>query len=292
MAKFEHYKLSGFLFVVPQLLFALVFYIGPALSSLSQSFFYADAFGLQKHFARLMNYYDLFHDPYFYRAFLVTVIFAFFITILTMSLGLLLAVLVNQCSKAQGLYKALFFWPYAVAPAIAAILWRFLCQPHIGWLANGLTALGLDFNYFIHPNQARFVVIMAASWQQLSYNFLFYFTGLQAIPKSLIEAAILDGASPFRRFWQIVFPLLSPTSFFLLTINLIYAFFDTFGVIDVLTHGGPDSATTNLMYKLYKDAFVDMDLGRSAALSVLLMGFVIVLSVIQFSYLEKKVHYA
>lgn len=292
MAKFEQYKVLGFLFVLPQLLFTLVFYIGPAFASLSQSFFFADAFGLHKEFAFLMNYLDLARDPYFYKAFFVTLIIAFFVTLSTMSLGLLLATLVNHCSKSQGLYKALFFWPYAVAPAVAAILWRFLCQPNIGWLSNGLSALGLEFNYLIHPNQARLVVILAASWQQLSYNFLFYFAALQAVPRSLMEAAILDGAGPWRRFWQIVFPLLSPTSFFLLSMNLIYAFFDTFGVIDVLTHGGPDSATTNLMYKVYKDAFVDMDLGRSAALSVLLMGFVIILSLIQFFYLEKRVHYA
>jgi sn-glycerol 3-phosphate transport system permease protein len=292
MAKFERHKLLGFFFVAPQLVLTLVFFIWPAVSAFIQSFFFADAFGLFKQFAGFKNYFDLLRDPYFFDALWVTLVIAFFVTLATQGLGLLLAVLVNACSRSQGVYKSLFFWPYAVAPAIAAILWRFLCQPSIGWLSTSLEAMGFNFNYLIHPKQALLVIIVAASWQQLSYNFLFYFAALKALPKSLLEAATLDGASHWRRFWQIIFPLLSPTSFFLLIMNLIYSFFDTFGIIDVLTHGGPGSATTNLMYKVYKDGFVNMDLGSSASISVLLMLLVISLSLIQFFYLEKKIHYA
>lgn len=292
MAKFERHKLLGFCFVAPQLILTLVFFIWPAFSAFIQSFFFADAFGLFKQFSGFTNYFDLLHDPYFFDALWVTLLIAFFVTLATQGLGLLLSVLVNACSKSQGFYKSLFFWPYAVAPAIAAILWRFLCQPNVGWISNSLEALGFEFNYLIHPHQALLVIIVAASWQQLSYNFLFYFAAVQAIPKPLIEAAILDGASPWRRFWQIIFPLLSPTSFFLLVMNLIYAFFDTFGIIDVLTHGGPANATTNLIYEVYKDGFINMDIGSSTSLSVLLMILVVMLSLFQFFYLEKKVHYA
>lgn len=292
MAKYTQYRKLAFFLIAPQLMITFVFFIWPACSAVVQSFFFGDAFGIHQQFSGITNYLDLLHDPGFLDAVMVTGLIAFFVTLLTMGLGLLLAVLVNNRSKSQRIYKSLLLWPYAVAPAVAAILWRFLCQPTIGWVANGLNALGIDFNYLIHPRQAILVIIVTASWQQLSYNFLFYFAALQAVPKSLTEAAIIDGASASRRFWQIVFPLLSPTTFFLLVMNLIYAFFDTFGIIDVLTHGGPDGKTTTLIYKVYKDGFVGMDPGSSAAQSVLLMVFVVGLTLIQFLYLEKKVHYA
>lgn len=230
-------------------------------------------------------------DPGYLQAVYVTFLIAFFVTLLTMGLGLFLAVLVHARQKSQGVYKALFLWPYAVAPAIAAILWRFLCQPAIGWLTHALQHFGIAFNYLTNAKQALLVVILAASWQQLSYNFLFFFAALKAIPSSLIDAAIIDGASGWRRFWQIIFPLLSPTSFFLLIMNLIYAFFDTFGIIDVMTNGGPNNSTTTLVYKVYKDGFVGLDPGSSSAQSVMLMFMVIVLTLVQFRYLEKKVHY-
>ena len=292
MAQYTQYKKLAFFFIAPQLIVTFVFFIWPACSALIQSVFFGDAFGIHEQFAGFANYLDLLHDPGFLKALIVTLIIAFSVTLLTMSMGLLLAVLVQPRGKSQWLYKSLLLWPYAVAPAVAAILWRFLCQPTIGWASNGLHSLGIDFNYLIHPHQALTVIILTASWQQLSYNFLFFFAALKAVPKSLIEAAIIDGASSWRRFWQIVFPLLSPTTFFLMVMNLIYSFFDTFGIVDVLTHGGPENSTTTLIYKVYKDGFVGMDPGSSAAQSALLMVMVIGLTLIQFLYLEKKVHYA
>lgn len=291
MLKYLHNKKLALLFIIPQLTVTLVFFIWPACSAVLQSLFFSDAFGLHKQFARFVNFSDLFHDPGYGKAVMVTFLLAFFITLLTMTLGLLLATLVNGRRKSQAFYKTLLLWPYAVAPAVAAMLWRFLCQPTIGWLANVSRAGGYDFNYLIHGKQAVAVVILTASWQQLSYNFLFFFAALQAIPSSLIDAAIMDGASAWRRFWQIVFPLLSPTTFFLLIMNLIYSFFDTFGIIDVLTSGGPDNGTTTLIYKVYKDGFVGMDPGSSSAQSVLLMVMVAALTLLQFRYIEKKVHY-
>jgi sn-glycerol 3-phosphate transport system permease protein len=292
MSKYTHYKKLAFLFIVPQLLITFVFFIWPACSALIQSLYFGDAFGLHSQFAGFTNFCDLFHDPAFISAVSVTFIIAFFVTLLTLGLGLLLAVLVQGRQKSQAVYKTLLLWPYAVAPAVAAILWRFLCQPSIGWVAKGLSFLGIDFNYLIHPHQAVAVIILTASWQQLSYNFLFFFAALKAIPPSLVEAAIIDGASSWQRFWQIIFPLISPTTFFLLIMNLIYAFFDTFGIIDVLTNGGPANKTTTLIYKVYKDGFIGMDPGSSAAQSVMLMVMVIGLTLFQFRYLEKKVHYA
>lgn len=291
MAKYIQHKKLALVFIFPQLLVTLLFFIWPACSALIQSFFFSDAFGLHRQFAGLTNFFDLLVDPNYVQAVCVTLLIAFCITFLTMGLGLLLAVLVQGCHKSQQTYKTLLLWPYAVAPAVAAILWRFLCQPTIGWLAHGLGSLGINFNYLIHAKQALFVVILTASWQQFSYNFLFFFAALKAIPKTLVEAAIIDGASAWRRFWQIIFPLLSPTTFFLLVMNLIYAFFDTFGIIDVMTNGGPGNSTTTLIYKVYKDGFVGMDPGSSSAQSVMLMLMVVVLTLIQFRYLEKKVHY-
>jgi sn-glycerol 3-phosphate transport system permease protein len=291
MTNYIQHKKLALLFILPQLIVTLLFFIFPACSALYQSVFFSDSFGLQHRFAGLTNFSDLLVDPNFARALTVTLIMTFFIILITMSLGLFLAVLVQGRHRSQKIYKSLLFWPYAVAPAVAAILWRFLCQPTIGWLTYGLQKLGVQFNYLIDVKQALLVVILTASWQQLSYNFLFFFAAVRAIPPSLIEAAILDGASAWRRFWQIIFPLISPTTFFLLVMNLIYVFFDTFGIIQVLTNGGPGNGTTTLIYKVYKDGFVAMDPGSSSAQSVMLMLIVIALSLIQFNYLEKKVHY-
>ncbi len=291
MSKFNHQSFYAWLFIVPQLLVTVMFFIWPACNAVVQSFFYTDAFGLHQHFAGITNFTDLFHDPGYAKAVLVTFIIAVSITALTMGFGLLLANLVNNRTKSQGIYKSLLIWPYAIAPAVAAILWRFLCHPTLGWLTHCLHSIGIHFDYVNNANQALLVVILTASWQQFSYNFLFYFAALKAIPSTLIDAAIIDGASPFRRFWQIIVPLLSPTTFFLLIMNLIYGFFDTFGIIQVMTHGGPGNSTTNLIYKVYQDGFEGMDLGSSSAQSVLLMGIVIFVSLMQFKYLEKKVHY-
>ncbi|RUR10667.1 ABC transporter permease subunit [Legionella sp. km772] len=291
MTKFNHQNAYAWLFIIPQLLVTLVFFIWPAWSALSQSFFYTDAFGLHQHFAGFTNFSDLLNDPAYAKAVYVTFIIAVSVTLLTMSLGLTIASLVNSRTKSQGMYKTFLIWPYAIAPAVAGILWRFLCHPTLGWLTHGLNYLGIQFDYVNNANQALLVVILTASWQQFSYNFLFYFAALRAVPRSLIDAAIIDGAGPWQRFWHIVFPLLSPTTFFLLLMNLIYGFFDTFGIIQVLTHGGPGNSTTNLIYKVYQDGFEGMDLGSSSAQSVMLMILVGIISLIQFKYLEKKVHY-
>lgn len=276
---------------MPQLVVTLLFFIWPACSAIIQSLYYSDAFGLQHRFAGLNNFTDLFHSPDYALAVLITFIIGISITFLTMSFGLALAVLVKGRRKGQQVYKSLLLWPYAVAPAVAAILWRFLCHPTLGWMTNFLQSMGIDFNYLTHANQALLVVILTASWQQFSYNFLFFFAALNMIPNVLIEAAILDNASAWRRFWQIIFPLLSPTTFFLLVMNLIYSFFDTFGIIQVLTNGGPGYSTTTLIYKVYKDGFIGMDPGSSSAQSVMLMIIVISLTLLQFRFLEKKVHY-
>lgn len=291
MAKFNHHSLYAWLFIIPQLLITVVFFIWPAWSALKQSFFYTDSFGLHQHFAGLSNFADLFLDPAYGKALWVTFVIAISITFFTMSSGLLMAYLVSHRKRSQGLYKSLLIWPYAVAPAVAAILWRFLCHPTLGWLTQILHFFGIHFDYVNNAQQAILVVILTASWQQFSYNFLFYFAALKAVPQSLIDAAIIDGATPWKRFWQIIIPLLSPTTFFLLIINLIYGFFETFGIIQVMTHGGPGNSTTNLIYKVYEDGFVGMDIGSSSAQSVLLMVIVGVVTVLQFKYLEKRVHY-
>lgn len=292
MSKFNHQRLCAWLFIVPQLIVTFIFFIWPACNALLHSFFYTDAFGLHKQFAGFTNFVDLFRDPSYSKAVGVTFIIAFSITFITMSLGLILAILVNNRGRTQGIYKSLLIWPYAVAPAVAAILWRFLCHPTLGWLTHILNALGLHFDYVNNVNHALLVVICTASWQQFSYNFLFYFAALKAIPLTLLDAAIIDGASGWNRFWHIIFPLLSPTTFFLLIMNLMYGFFDTFGIIQVMTHGGPGTSTTNLIYKVYQDGFEGMDLGSSSAQSVILMIIVVLVSLVQFKYLEKKVHYA
>ena len=289
-SNFQNKKLA-LCFLAPQLLLILIFFIWPSVNALLQSVYFSDAFGVNHHFSGLHNYLDLLKDPVFFQAMGVTLLMGLLVTVLTMTSGLFLAYLVVSRQKSQLWYKSLLIWPYAVAPAVAAILWRFLCQPTIGWFTYLLHQVGIDFNYLTHPGQAFMVVVVVASWQQFSYNFLFYFVALQAIPKPLIEAAILDGASPWQRFWQIIFPLLSPTSFFLLVMNLIYAFFDTFGIIDVVTSGGPENNTSTLIYIVYRDGFVNMDPGSSSAQSVILILMVVGLTFIQFRYLEKRVHY-
>ncbi|MBA4697052.1 MAG: ABC transporter permease subunit [Legionella sp.] len=291
MSGYSRSKLWGWFFIIPQLVIILLLFLWPAFSTIKQSFFLSDVFGIEDKFAGLKNFLDLIFEEGYLHAIFVTTVLAVSVTFLTLIIGLFLAVLVNTRVKSQTFYKSLFLWPYAVAPAIAAVLWRFLCQPSIGWVAQGLGKIGLSFNYLTHPMQALTVVVLAACWQQFSYNFLFCLVALKAIPKQLLEAATLDGASDWKQFWQIILPMLSPTLFFLITMNLIYSFFDTFGIIDVLTSGGPESSTTTLIYKAYKDGFWGMDPGSSAAQSVLLMLLVTGLTLMQFRYIEKKVHY-
>lgn len=291
MTPFRHYKKTALFFILPQLVITLIFFIWPACNAVLQAFFYSDAFGLQSRFAGLSNFIDLFHSVEYGHAVLVTFVIAVSVTLLTMGFGLALALLVYGRFQFQGVYKSLLLWPYAVAPAVAAVLWRFLCHPNMGWLTTALQSLGFELNDKIHPTQALLVIILAASWQQFSYNFLFYYTALNRIPLVLLDAAILDGASFGRRFRQIILPLISPTTFFLVVMNVIYAFFDTFGIIDVMTHGGPEFSTTTLIYKVYEDGFVGMDPGSSSAQSVMLMLIVIALTAVQFRLLDRKVHY-
>lgn len=291
MSQFKHYKKTALFFIAPQVFVTLIFFIWPALNAIFQSFFYSDAFGLQSRFAGLNNYFDLFHSFEYVHAVMVTFLIAISITVLTIVFGLALALLVQGRRRGQGVYKSLLLWPYAIAPAVAAILWRFLCHPTLGWVTNFLKSFGFDFNYLTHPYQALIVIILTASWQQFSYNFLFCYAALNRIPKNILEAGTLDGASSWNRFWDIIFPLISPTTFFLMVMNLIYSFFDTFGIIDVITHGGPEYSTTTLIYKVYEDGFVGMDPGSSSAQSVMLMLLVVGLTLIQFRYLEKKVHF-
>ncbi|WP_349368078.1 sn-glycerol-3-phosphate ABC transporter permease UgpA [Salinarimonas sp.] len=286
---------KGFAFplalLLPQLVITAIFFLWPAGQALYQSVLRQDAFGLRTTFVGLANFTRLFDDPLYLNSFQVTVVFSLAVTFLGLAIALLLATMADRVIKGASGYKTLLILPYAVAPAIAGVLWWFLFNPSIGLFAHSLRALGIDWNHQINGDQALIMVIIAAVWKQISYNFLFFLAGLQAIPKSLIEAAAIDGAGPVKRFWTIVFPLLSPTAFFLLVVNVVYAFFETFGVVHATTSGGPGQATTILVYKVYSDGFVGLDLGSSAAQSVVLMAIVIVLTAIQFRYIERRVQY-
>jgi sn-glycerol 3-phosphate transport system permease protein len=280
-----------YLLLLPQLAVTLVFFIWPASQALYQSLLRQDAFGLRTQFVGLQNFERLFADPSYLNAFQVTVVFSLSVTLSGMALGLLFAVMADRAIKGASAYKTLLIWPYAVAPAVAGVLWWFLFNPTIGILAYALRSLGYDWNHAVDGGDALILVIVASTWKQVSYNFLFFLAGLQAIPKSLIEAAAIDGAGPFRRFWTIVFPLLSPTTFFLLVVNMVYSFFETFGVIHATTSGGPGQATTILVYKVFNDGFIGLNLGSSAAQSVILMAIVIGLTMIQFRFIERRVQY-
>ena len=284
-------KLTPYLLLAPQLAVTLVFFVWPALQALRQSVLVEDAFGLSTRFVWLENFSRLLHDPNYLQSIEVTAVFSAAVAFLGLAFSLLLAAMADHVVRGAGVYKTLLIWPYAVAPAVCGALWGFLFDPTVGEVTYLLRQLGITWNYIQNGNQALLLVVIAATWNQISYNFIFLLAGLQSIPKSLIEAAALDGAGPGRRFWSIAFPLLSPTGFFLLTVNVVYAFFGTFGIIDVLTKGGPAMATDILVYKVYSDSFRALDLGGSAAQSVILMAIVIALTVAQFRYVERKVHY-
>jgi sn-glycerol 3-phosphate transport system permease protein len=280
-----------YLLVAPQIIITLIFFIWPASQALYQSLLIEDAFGLSSEFVWFENFEELFADPRYLESFGITVFFSASTAFLALSSALLLAVMADRVIKGATLYKLAFLWPYAVAPAVAGVLWLFLFNPSNGILAQTLQALGYEWNHVLNGGEAMLLVVVAASWKQIAYNFLFFLAGLQSIPKSLIEAAAIDGAGPVKRFWTIVFPLLSPVAFFLLVVNVVYAFFDTFGIIHAVTSGGPAGATNILVYKVYSDGFVGLDLGGSAAQSVILMVIVIGLTIVQFRYLERKVQY-
>ncbi|KKA45838.1 MULTISPECIES: sn-glycerol-3-phosphate ABC transporter permease UgpA [Salinivibrio] len=279
------------LLLAPQLLITFIFFIWPAAQAVWQSTLLEDPFGLSTEFVGGENFTELLGDTSYYRSFLTTLFFSFSVAGIALLSALVLAVMADRVIKGATGYKTLLVWPYAVAPAVAGVLWLFMFNPTVGVLAHALKAIGLDWNPFIHSGDAMTMVIIAATWKQISYNFLFFLAGLQSIPRSLVEAAAIDGAGPVKRFLTIIFPLLSPTSFFLLVVNLVYAFFETFGVIHAMTQGGPGQSTTTLVYKVYADGFVGLNMGSSAAQSVVLMILVGALTVIQFKYVEKKVAY-
>ena len=280
------------LLLLPQLAVTVVFFFWPAGQAVMQSVRGGDAFGLSTRFVGADNFATLLADPNYIHSFWVTALFSFAVAILALAPGLLFAVMADRVVRGAAFYKTVLLLPYAIAPAIAGVLWMFLFNPSIGVVAYWLTQAGIDWNYFLDGRQAMALVIAAAAWKQISYNFLFFLAGLQAIPAALLEASAIDGATPRRRFWTIVFPLLAPTSFFLIVVNMVYAFFDTFGVIHNVTQGGPAKATEILVYKVWYDGIVGLDFGGSAAQSVVLMAIVIGLTAIQFRFIERRVHYA
>jgi len=284
-------KILPYILVAPQIIITLVFFIWPASQALYQSVLQQDAFGLRTTFVGLANFAYIFTDDVYLNSIHVTLTFSFAVAAIAMSVALLLAVMADRAVRAATTYKTMIIWPYAVAPVVSAVLWYFLFNPTVGMISFFLKSLGYDWNHTLNGTQAMLLVIIAAAWREISYNFLFFLAGLQAIPKSFIEAAAIDGASPAKRFWTISFPLLSPTVFFLIVMNIVYAFFDTFGVIHAITGGGPNQATNIMVYKVYHDGFLSLDLGGSAAQCVILMAVVISLTVIQFRYIERKVHY-
>ena len=277
--------------LAPQLIIVLVFFFWPAGQALYQSVLQEDAFGTSREFVGWENFQRLFDDASYLASFKTTAVFSLWVAASSMSLALLLAVMANRVNRLAGFYKTLLIWPYAVAPVVAGVLWLMLFASPYGVIAYALQALGLPWNHLLDADHAMALIVMAAAWKQVSYNFLFFLAGLQSIPHSLIEAAAIDGASPWRRFWTIVFPLLAPTSFFLLVMNVIYAFFDTFGTVDAATQGGPGKETAILVYKVYYDGFKALDMGGSAAQSVVLMLIVIALTVVQFRFVERKIEY-
>lgn len=287
---FRH-QLLPWLLLAPQLAITLVFFLWPAGQAVWQSFQREDAFGLKTEFVGLANYTALFHDPGYLNSLKVTVVFALATVILSMGFALVLALAVDRMIRSTRVYTTLLVWPYAVAPAVAGILWWFLFNPTLGVLPYVLRAFGYRWNHGLSGGDAMVLIVIAASWKQFSYNFLFFVAGLQSIPASMREAAAIDGAGPVKRFWTITLPLLSPTTFFLMVVNLVYAMFDTFAVIHATTQGGPNQATNVLVYKVFNDGFIGLNLGSSGAQSVILMGIVIVLTVIQFRYIERKVEY-
>jgi len=280
-----------YLLVAPQIAITLVFFFWPSGEAMWQSVLVEDAFGGNTKFVWFENFSHLFSDPNYFAAMRLTLLFSALVAALGLAVSLLLAVMADRVIRGASAYKTILVWPYAVAPAVAGVLWGFLFNPSVGLVAWALSGFGIEFNYVINGNQALLLIVLAAVWNQISYNFLFFLAGLQSIPKSLIEAAAIDGAGPGRRFMDIVFPLLSPTGFFLLVINIIYAFFGTFGIVGSLTQGGPGQSTNILVWKVYNDGFRGQDLGGSSAQSVILMAVVILLTFVQFRFIERRVHY-
>jgi sn-glycerol 3-phosphate transport system permease protein len=280
-----------YVLVAPQIAITIIFFFWPAAQAVYWSFLVQDPFGNATQFVWFQNFRDLFNDSHYLASFKITAVFSVLVAFSGLAISLLLAVMADHVVRGALAYKTLLIWPYAVAPAIAGVLWAFLFAPSIGIVTYYLRLLGVDWNWLINGDQAMLLIVIAATWKQISYNFLFFLAGLQSVPRSLLEAAAIDGATPSRRFWTIVFPLLSPTTFFLFVINVVYAFFGTFGVVDATTQGGPAGATQILVYKVYYDGVKAADLGGSAAQSVILMLIVITLTVMQFKFVERRVQY-
>ncbi|MCK0142800.1 sn-glycerol-3-phosphate ABC transporter permease UgpA [Aliiroseovarius sp. F20344] len=293
MLKRVHFPTSllPYLLVAPQVIITLVFFVWPASQAVYQSFLIEDAFGISTEFVWFENFSYLASDEQYLGTFGRTIFFSVCVAVLSMSAALLLAGFADRIVRGATTYRTLLIWPYAVAPVLAGALWVFMFNPTLGIFPYILEFVGIDWNHYLNGSHAMMLVIFAAAWKQIAYNFLFYLAAMQSIPRSLIEAAAIDGAGPVRRFWDHIFPLVSPTTFFLLVINAVYAFFDTFGIIHAVTQGGPANATTILVYKVYNDGFVGLDLGGSAAQSVILMVLVIAMTVVQFRYVERKVEY-
>lgn len=293
MLKRVHFGSSilPFLLVTPQIAVTIIFFVWPASQALYQSLLLEDAFGLSTEFVWMENFQYLLNDRLYLDTFRRTAIFSVSVALIAMSFALLLAAMADRVVKGALTYRTLLIWPYAVAPVVAGALWVFMFDPTLGIMVYALNAIGVDWNYKLNGTQAMMLVIAVAAWKQIAYNFLFFIAAMQSIPKSLIEAAAIDGAGPVKRFFTIIFPLITPTTFFLLVVNVVYAFFETFGIISVMTQGGPAKATEILVYKVYYDGFVGLDLGGSAAQSVILMAIVIALTVVQFRFIEKKVEY-
>jgi len=282
-----------YLLILPQIVVTLTFFYWPAMQGLIQSFLLSDPFGQSSKFVWFYNYIEIFSDPLYLKSVVTTLTFSLAVATVSITLGLFIATMANRALRATALVRTLLIWPYAVAPAISGILWLFLLHPSYGIVALGINKwLGMDWNPVLNGRDAMVMITMAAAWKQISYNFVFFMAGLQAVPKSLIEAAAIDGASPMKRFWAITFPLLSPTFFFLSVMNIIYSFFETFGVIHTVTQGGPGGSTNILVYKVYQDGFVGLNLGSSSAQSVVLMSLIVFITVLQFRYVEKKVQYS
>ncbi|HCY87635.1 MAG TPA: glycerol-3-phosphate transporter permease [Desulfobacteraceae bacterium] len=295
MIKRSHFKSRSlpYLLILPQAVVTLTFFYWPAIQGMIQSFLLSDPFGRKSRFVWFYNYIELFSDPLYLKSILITFVFSLATAAVSISLGLFIAAMANRALRATALVRTMLIWPYAVAPAISGIMWLFLLHPSYGIVAIGVKNwLGVDWNPVLYGSDAMVMIVMASAWKEVSYNFVFFMAGMQAIPKSLIEAAAIDGAGPFRRFWTITVPLLSPTFFFLMVMNIIYAFFETFGIIHTVTQGGPGGSTNTLVYKVYQDGFVGLNLGSSSAQSVVLMLLIILITFLQFRFVEKKVQYS
>jgi len=286
-------KTLPYFLILPQILVTVTFFYWPAVQGLAQSLMRSDPFGQRNTFIWLENFITLFTDPLYLKSIGITITFSLSTAFVAISFGLFIATMANRALKAKPVIRTMLIWPYAVAPAVSGMLWLFLLHPSYGVVAIAIKKwFGVDWNPVLNGRDAMVMVIIASAWREVSYNFIFFLAGMQAIPKSLIEAAAMDGASPFKRFWKITFPLLSPTIFFVTVMNIIYTFFDTFGVIHTVTQGGPGGATNILVYKVYQDGFIGLNLGSSAAQSIVLMTLIITITVLQFKYVERKVHYA